>query len=545
MGVSDGTFYPGTGTDDGYGNPPSTFVNSQVYGLIGTNRHAFVRFQNVTIPQDAWIQSAFVRFTAYLSDATGAVTATLDFADADNPAAPTNYSELEGLTRTGEGVDWTLGAWVLDQTYDSQDVTDSLQVIVNRSGWNSGQSVIFLADDNGSSADRYWDSYEATGSDYAQLHATWITDVHIDWGSKIIFVPKCYLTLIQASPTVIYEMDLNDFRMKLKDLEDDEEGMPHLDTHRHNTEVTIQGINFARVIEIINGYTITFEDGQYAVNLVGANSNIGDVVNVNQVSIRSNNSAGLISSPDIEYSSFNGGVIVDVNSGISGTLYPRGTIRMPVDNIADAVLIAEYRGFNKIYFHSDFTLGSESTLDSYILEGISRVQTDLVIGSAASVVNAIVRDCIVSGVLDGNNSVENCCVSDLTYFHGHISNSGLHGTIALQGSNDAYIVNCSQADVDAIPVIDMGGSGQDVVIPDYSGAIRIENLTGSNKVFIGLDAGRVILDSSTVTSGEIRVSGVGLLVDESGTEITTGTWNGGVTIVNTLAGQSVTVVIGQ
>ena len=49
-----------------------------------------------------------------------------------------------------------------------------------------------------------------------------------------------------------------------------------------------------RVVEIINGYTVTFEDGQYAVNLTGANSNISDVANVNQVSIRAANSAGLV-----------------------------------------------------------------------------------------------------------------------------------------------------------------------------------------------------------------------------------------------------------
>ncbi|NOR65437.1 MAG: hypothetical protein GQ468_05405 [Candidatus Scalindua sp.] len=37
----------------------------------------------------------------------------------------------------------------------------------------------------------------------------------------------------------------------------------------------------------------------YAVRMVGANSNLGDVVNVNQVSIRTANSAGLIGLGDI------------------------------------------------------------------------------------------------------------------------------------------------------------------------------------------------------------------------------------------------------
>jgi hypothetical protein len=115
--------------------------------------------------------------------------------------------------------------------------------------------------------------------------------ISINWGTGVIFVPKADLTLIGGA---VYQLDLNTFRLALKDLEDNEDGIPFPRTHNHNTEVTLSGVVYARVIEIINGYTITFEDGQYAVNLVGANSNIPDVINLNQVSIRSFNSAGLV-----------------------------------------------------------------------------------------------------------------------------------------------------------------------------------------------------------------------------------------------------------
>ena len=106
-------------------------------------------------------------------------------------------------------------------------------------------------------------------------------------------MPKTDTTLVQASPTEIRELDLNTFRLALKNLEDDE-GITYPDTHSHSQPVTVGGVTLARVVEIINGYTVTFEDDQYAVNLVGANSNVGDVVNVNQVSVRSANSAGLV-----------------------------------------------------------------------------------------------------------------------------------------------------------------------------------------------------------------------------------------------------------
>ena len=115
--------------------------------------------------------------------------------------------------------------------------------------------------------------------------------ITIDWATKIINIPQDYLTDLGGG---VYELDVNTFRLDLRDIEDDEDGIPFQHTHTHNTEVTLGGLTLSRVVEIIAPYTITFENGQYAVNLVGANNNIADRTNVNQVSIRSNNSAGMV-----------------------------------------------------------------------------------------------------------------------------------------------------------------------------------------------------------------------------------------------------------
>lgn len=117
--------------------------------------------------------------------------------------------------------------------------------------------------------------------------------ISIDYATRIISIPKADLTLVQSTPFEIYELDIDAFRLELKDLEDNTGGIAFVDTHRHFTTVTVGGVTLARVVEIINGYTVTFENGTYAVNLVGANSNIGDVLNLNEVQVRSSNSAGL------------------------------------------------------------------------------------------------------------------------------------------------------------------------------------------------------------------------------------------------------------
>ena len=147
--------------------------------------------------------------------------------------------------------------------------------------------------------------------------------ITVNWSTKVIFIPRADLTLVQSVPFEIRELDLNNFRLTLKALEDDE-GITYEDTHNHNQPVSVGGVTLARVIEIINGYSVTFEDGQYAVNLVGANSNLSDVTNVNQVSVRSSNSAGLTSASAAAISQQNIDDIVDAvwNAALSNHTTP-------------------------------------------------------------------------------------------------------------------------------------------------------------------------------------------------------------------------------
>lgn len=120
--------------------------------------------------------------------------------------------------------------------------------------------------------------------------------ISVNWITGVITVPRADMTLIQASPEV-RELDTTVFFDDLKALEASAEGMPWPDTQRHNLSYTISGITYAESLEIIPPYTVTFEDGQYAVSLKGTNNNIIDRANSNQVRILANNSAGLIDVP--------------------------------------------------------------------------------------------------------------------------------------------------------------------------------------------------------------------------------------------------------
>lgn len=117
----------------------------------------------------------------------------------------------------------------------------------------------------------------------------------VDWPNKIIDIPKTDLTLISGT---LYELDTEWFKDEIRILEADIPGMPFLRIIDHNTSYTVVGVTYARKVEVINGYKVRFEDGQYSVRLVGSNNNLFDVENgvlyQNQVQIISGNSAGLI-----------------------------------------------------------------------------------------------------------------------------------------------------------------------------------------------------------------------------------------------------------
>jgi hypothetical protein len=109
--------------------------------------------------------------------------------------------------------------------------------------------------------------------------------VTIDYTTRTISIPKADMTLVQSAPAEIYELDIDAFRSELKDIEDNIGGISFVDTHFSSTAVTADGGVVARVFEIINGYTVTFEDGSYTVNIVGASTNIAEVTNLNHVKV--------------------------------------------------------------------------------------------------------------------------------------------------------------------------------------------------------------------------------------------------------------------
>ncbi len=340
--------------------------------------------------------------------------------------------------------------------------------------------------------------------------------ITITWPTKIIYVPQSFLSLISGSR---YKFDLDDFRLALKDLEDSEEGMGSERTHNHVAPISVGAVTLARVVEIINGYTITFEDGNYSAEFDGANTNAADVVNVNQVSVRPNNSAGLTYSSIQEDLAYNGKVCLDVSGSSkakSGLGNYVGTRPIPSDNLEDAMTISENFNISEIALAGTLTLDQNTTGYAFSNNGNGKVDLN---GQPATVTRFI--DLKVWGTQNFTGLYFDCRLTNIQGLSGVYQDCKFLDSIPMlvaQGQTNFF--NCKdQTEGDASVVLDLSnGTDADPIkldIKDFTGKITLRNSTSvNNKISVAVMAGHVILDSNN-TAGTFCVGGVVDLQDSS------------------------------
>jgi len=217
----------------------------------------------------------------------------------------------------------------------------------------------------------------------------------------------------------------------------------------------------------------------------------------------------------IEYASFNGGVTVDETSQYSGVEFPVGTPQQPVNNWPDALSIAETRGFPNFFILGDTTLISGEVFDRYQFVGESQTKTEIAIDADAQADGCEFYDAKIHGTLDGNSLVKFCAISDLNYIHGVIEQCLLlSGEITLGGGQGAHFLDCWSGAEQGTPSVNMGGSGQALLLKNYNGVMSIKNHTSTDLIAVDLNSGQITIED-TVTSGEVIVRGVGSVIDNS------------------------------
>lgn len=352
--------------------------------------------------------------------------------------------------------------------------------------------------------------------------------ISVDWAdTQIIDVELSDLTLVSGT---VYTFDTDAFRLTLKDLEDDADGMPWPRTHDHNTEVTIFGTTFARQVIILPPYSVRFPDQQISVILQGSNNNIADVANgilvQNQAQVIPTNSAGLTAPGFTDedrivlnyLKNINQKIFVNTELVAAGD----GSARTPYNNIADALDDAEANGIRELVFLADATL--DRNLKNFSVEGLGLAVIDM---NGQDTTGTTFRDIRVRGASTATNfwSIIVGGFDDGTsgVFGGYIDVNWV-GTVTMAAGGVSLFTNVAPAP--------LPGFTPTFAMP--SGAFHqssIENLL-SDLTLTGFDfalhtleitmiGGTVTIDN-TCTAGTIRIRGTGKVIDNSaGTTVDT------------------------
>ncbi len=116
---------------------------------IKSNNNAYIgiRFENIAVTQGATIKDAYLEFTANSNFTSNGATMLIRGVNQNNPGNYKNYKRylLRDKPKTSASVTWSnIPKWYRNGVYKSPSVKDIVQEIVNRGGWDIGNSMMMV-----------------------------------------------------------------------------------------------------------------------------------------------------------------------------------------------------------------------------------------------------------------------------------------------------------------------------------------------------------------------------------------------------------------
>jgi hypothetical protein len=162
--------------------PGGMYLNSSdleiVNDLVAPSSGAQIiglRFTGLNIPSGATVTNAYLTFGAIAADSpntnNGTTNLTIRAQAADNPTTFTSTAfNVSNRATTSSLVEWSVPAWTTGVSYNSPDLTNLVQEVVDRPGWAVGNSMVFIITGTGS---RSADSYDGNSSNAPKLVITY------------------------------------------------------------------------------------------------------------------------------------------------------------------------------------------------------------------------------------------------------------------------------------------------------------------------------------------------------------------------------------
>jgi len=219
---------------------------------------------------------------------------------------------------------------------------------------------------------------------------------------------------------------------------------------------------------------------------------------------KTSSSSATLSTVELESLYYRGAVNIDNLIGETGTVFPLGTESNPVNNIADARVIADYYGFKTYNLKGMYVLDQD--YNHWNFYGKNSILEDIIVVAGQNIQGASFDELIVTNYISGGNvQAQKCFFSNVTGFDGIIYEGALSGcttvasggTIMAKGTSIMGNPGC----------INLAATGAGVVA-NFEGDVEIMYATADNEINMSMSYGDVII-SPTCSGATFEVGGFG------------------------------------
>lgn len=177
----------GTGHGYMYNTSPRIELTRDDQDPSSGNQTVGLRFTGMTIPKNAIITSAYLTFRGVTpvspNSNSGTTNVTIKGQAADNPGTFTTTAfDVSNRPGTSATVAWAPATWSDAVNYNSPSIISIVQELVNRSGWNSGNAMVFVISGTGS---RSAHAYEGSTTYAPKLTVTYSTAAPLSLSTSV------------------------------------------------------------------------------------------------------------------------------------------------------------------------------------------------------------------------------------------------------------------------------------------------------------------------------------------------------------------------
>jgi hypothetical protein len=227
-----------------------------------------------------------------------------------------------------------------------------------------------------------------------------------------------------------------------------------------------------------------------------------------------------------QFSAYHGRIVIDVANGSAGVRYPVGTLRDPVDNLADAKTLGALYGIETFHVQGTLVIGASDVIDDLVFEAHNELTDTVALTAGASTVNTVFRQMRLTGTVGGAVFCDRCALSALVGIGSDTDPSLFSECILLEGTTafrsglttpqNVQLVNCVSGVTSGTgTTLDFNGTTSRVALRKYGGAIAITNYTGGQVSTFEFSQGAIDFDA-TNTAGTATLRGGYSLTDASG-----------------------------